>query len=106
MTGSCEPFSLRAKVGEALDALGRLDADQLERTSCSCENWLREREPAGLDREHSDIEINGSGEIGLFARLLETTKANIGLICQSRLMSSVQLEYVPGAGRRECGALD
>jgi hypothetical protein len=54
----------------------------------------------------SEIGMGENGELRLFARLLETTKANIGIICHSRLMSTFQLEYVPGQGRQAHGALD
>ena len=106
MTGCCEHLNLRAIVDEALDALGRFDTDGLERIGVSCENWLTERDSVGSDREVSVMGITGRGEIRLFARLLETTKANIGLMFQSRLMSTVQLEYVAGAARKGCGVLD
>ena len=106
MTGSGEPSNLRAIVGEALDALGRFDADRLEGLAISCESWLPEPGPVGLDSGLSDTGIRGSAEIQLFGRLLETTKANLSLICHPRLMSTVQLEYVPGAGHLGCGARD
>jgi hypothetical protein len=106
MTGCCELLNVRTIVDEALDALGRFDIDGLERIGVGCENWLSERDSVGSEREVSVVGITGRGDIRLFARLLETTKANIGLVCQSRLMSTVQLEYVPGAGCQGCGALD
>jgi hypothetical protein len=106
MTGSWESSNLRSIIGEALDALGRFDADRLEGLAISCENWLTEPGAVGLDWGRSDTGIKGSGEIQLFGGLLETTKANLSLICHPRLMSTVQLEYVPGAGNLGCGELN
>jgi hypothetical protein len=105
-TGRWEPSNLGAFVSEALEALGRFDADGLERMAFSCEEWMGAGDRVGSAVGQSDIGIAGSGEIPLFARVLETTMGNISIICQSRLMSAVQLEYVPGAGRQGRGALD
>jgi hypothetical protein len=60
----------------------------------------------GSDSGLSKLGTMGNGEIRLLARVLETTKANLSLICESGLMSTVRLEYAPGAKRPECGALD
>ena len=109
MTDGCDPSELRVIVGEALDALGRFDADRLERLAISYENCLPEPGTVGLDRRLSYTGIMGSGEIQLFGRLLETTKANLSLICHPRIMSTmstVQLEYVAGAGHLGFGARD
>jgi hypothetical protein len=106
MTDAGEPSELRVIVGEALDALGRFDADRLERLAISCESWRSEPGRVGLDRGLSDTGIRGSADIRLFGRLLETTKANLSLICHPRLMSTVQLEYVPSAGHLGCGTRD
>jgi hypothetical protein len=106
MTGSCELLNLRAVVGEVMGALGRFDADRLDELAISCENWLTEPGAVGLEWGLSDTAMRGSREIQLFGLLLETTKANLRLICHPRLMSTVQLEYVPGAGQLGCGARD
>ena len=93
---------LRALVAEASKALARLDAERLEELALSCDALNRElqsRDPdtrPGLAREAREA----AGEMALFARVLEATRANLHVLQRLRDLRSGRLEYggLPGRG--------
>ncbi|HXS76589.1 MAG TPA: hypothetical protein VN753_10455 [Terracidiphilus sp.] len=85
-------------ITECLDALAWADADRLERS----EMRMREIERAWLDgRDRARLEA-GVNDVLAFARVLQTTRANLDLIGKFARANSVDLEYWPNPAVREC----
>ncbi len=90
---------LKQIVSEASRALATLDADRLEEMALSCQALNR-------DLSKSDEDIRGGlalqakearGEMAVFARVLEVTRANLNVMNRLRELREGRLEYRPSA---------
>ena len=80
----CNP-QLRELVVEASLALARLDAERLEELALSCQ--ALNRDLAGRARRERDIERQAreaSGEMAVFGRVLDATRANLEVMNRLR----------------------
>lgn len=86
---------LKKLVAEASQALIRLDADRLEELAHSCRALNRELKPAGRQEraELSRQAREAAGEMALFARVLEATRANLTVMNRLRELREGRLEY-------------
>jgi aminopeptidase N len=97
---------LKQLVAEASQALARLDAGRLEELALSCQALNR-----GLDTEDRAVLAQESreaaGEMAVFARVLEATRANLNVMNRLRELRAGRLEYgesqVQGWARTEGG---
>jgi hypothetical protein len=91
---------LKELVVEASRALARLDADRLEELALSCQalnrdlvqsDWTQEDGDgrAALAREARDA----AGDMAVFARVLEATRANLNVMNRLRELRAGRLEY-------------
>lgn len=99
---------LKALVVEASAALARLDAGRLEELALSCQalnGALPERDSAQTDeaaRMALRLEAReAEGDMAVFARVLEVTRANLNVMNRLRKLCAIELEY--RAGRLEYG---
>ena len=95
---------LKELVVEASQALARLDADRLEELALSCQVLNRDLpgcNQAKLDqRKRLAIESReATGDMAVFARVLEATRANLNVMNRLRKLRASELEY--RAGRLE-----
>ncbi len=90
---------LRAMVVEASLALARLDADQLEELALSCQALNRALVSLNGDRraELAHQAQNSAGEMAVFGRVLDATRANLEVMRRIRELREAQLEYGSGA---------
>ena len=95
MQGHGERQELREVVVEASQALARLDADRLEELALSCQLLNREWKCAGAaDRERVAREAReAAGEMGIYARVLEGTRANVNVMHRLRELRAGRIEY-------------
>lgn len=86
---------LKELVVEASRALARLDADRLEELALSCQALNRDLAPV----EASERAIlagqarAAEGDMRVFSRVLEATRANLNVINRLREVREKQLEY-------------
>jgi hypothetical protein len=99
---------LKELVVEASRALARLDADRLEELALSCQALNRDlahRDPAKGDadaRAALAVEAKeAAGDMAVFARVLEVTRANLNVMNRLRELRRGGLEY--RADRLESG---
>jgi hypothetical protein len=90
---------LRELIVEASLSLARLDADRLEELALSCQALNRNMTPvvenrAKLARHTREV----VGEIAVFGRVLEATKANLEVLNRLRELREGKLEYRDGTG--------
>ena len=97
---------LKEIVVEASRALTRLDADRLEELALSCEALNRDLDPAergALSRQAREA----AGDMAVFARVLEATRANLAVMTRLRELRAGRLEYTEpqaqGWARTEAG---
>lgn len=96
-----EHRELKELVVEASRALARLDADRLEELALSCQALNRDLAPAnseeqaGLARKAQEA----VGEMAVFARVLEATRANLHVMNRLRELHAGRLEYNEPQGR-------
>ena len=111
---------LKELVGKASQALARLDATRLEELALSCQALTRalnpkeERVRAILAEQARDAQ----GDMAVFARVLEATRANLNVMNRLRELRAGQVEYTErqlrsgarpgsseagGSGARSCG---
>jgi hypothetical protein len=87
---------LKELVVEASRALARLDADRLEELALSCRALNRDL-AHGLDtdaRTAMATEAKGAvGDMAVFSRVLEATRANLNVINRLRELRAGRLEY-------------
>ena len=106
MQGIGEPRvhpELKKLVTEASQALARLDADRLEELALSCQVLNRELARLGpegcasLARQSREA----AGDMAVFARVLDATRANLHVMSRLRELHKERLEYgeSPAAGR-------
>lgn len=89
---------LKDLVVEASQALSRLDADRLEELVLSCQALNRELMPESAE----DLKRQGreaAGEMAVFARVLEATRANLNVMNRLRQLRADRLDYGEVQGR-------
>jgi hypothetical protein len=93
--GRREQRELKELVVEASRALARLDADRLEELALSCQALIRELPPASAgERALLASQARESvGEMAIFARVLEATRANVNVMNRLRELRGGRLEY-------------
>ncbi len=86
---------LKALVAEASQALARLDAARLEELALSCAALNREMPP--VTARESEMLVREAreavGEMAVFARVLEATRANLQVMKRLRELRMGRLEY-------------
>lgn len=89
---------LKELVVEASRALSRLDAERLEELALSCQALNRELERGDAsDRRVLAIESKeAAGDMAVFARMLEATRANLNVMNRLRELREGRLEYRGG----------
>jgi hypothetical protein len=91
-----EQRELKELVSEASRALTRLDADRLEELALSCQALNRELPPrVALAREAREA----AGEMAVFARVIEATRANLQVMNRLRELRMGRLEYIEPQSR-------
>jgi hypothetical protein len=96
---------LRALVVEASLALARLDADRLEELALSCQALNRDlsgwsgQKQVEMARERREL----TGEMAVFERVLEATRANLDVMSRLRRLHEGQREYGGSLRRRSSG---
>ena len=100
-----ERRALKDVVAEASLALARLDADRLEELAASCQLLNRELQTAsGAERERLRREAQAAaGEMAIYGRVLEATRANLNVIERLRELGAGSLEYGPRSAAVGCG---
>lgn len=100
---------LKELVVEASQSLARLDADRLEELALSCQALIRDLPPASV-RERAALASQAreaAGEMAVFARVLEATRANLNVMNRLRELRAGRLEYreplAQGWARTESG---
>jgi len=96
------PPPLKVLIGEASRALAHLDAERLEELAISCQALNRDLE--GVDAagrlELARQAREAAGDMAIFTRVLEATRANIEVMNRLRELREGRLEYGrPSAGR-------
>jgi hypothetical protein len=92
---------LKELVVEASRALARLDAERLEELALSCQALNRELAHVDAERRAAlAVEAGAAaGDMAVFARVLEATRANLSVMRRLRELRAGSLEY--GEGRFE-----
>jgi hypothetical protein len=93
--GSEVQWELKEIVAEASRALARLDADRLAELASSCEALSRDL-PSADSETRERLERQSSEavhEMGILARVLEATRANMAVMNRLREMRSSRPEY-------------
>lgn len=93
---------LKQLVVEASRALARLDAARLEELAICCQALTRSLHPGNLEeRKHLARQAReAEGDMAVFARVLEATRANLNVMNQLREIRAGRLEY---SERQACG---
>jgi hypothetical protein len=88
-------LKLKELVVEASRSLARLDADRLEELALSCQALNRDLLQGGGDaRVALAVEAReATGEVAVFARVLEATRANLDVMHRLRDLRQGRLEY-------------
>jgi hypothetical protein len=95
---------LKELVAEASRALACLDADRLEELALCCQALNRDRTPEDSveRRELARQAREATGDMAIFARVLEATRANLNVMNRLRELCGGRLEYGErGWARRE-----
>jgi|ERR1035438_2611995 hypothetical protein len=96
-----ERRELKELVKEASHALARLDADRLEELALSCQALNRELTPASKP-QRADLarqSREAAGEMAVFSRVLEATRANLNVMNRLRELRAGRFEYVEPQSR-------
>ena len=102
-----ERRELKDLVVEASRALARLDADRLEELALSCQTLNRDLTPVKAEQVSELARQAGTaaGEMAVFARVIEATRANLQVMNRLRELRAGRLEYRerqgPGWARAE-----
>jgi hypothetical protein len=95
---------LKEFVVEASKALAHLDADRLEELALSCQALNRALVPVDADQRAALAAQarNALGEMAVFARVLEATRANLNVMKRLQELRAGRLEYgqLPAAADR------
>lgn len=96
---------LKQIVREASRALAQLDADRLEELAISCAALNREVRAADeLERAELAREARqAAGEMAVFGRVLEATRANLAVMNRLRELRQGRIEYRAPGGVRGTG---
>jgi len=100
---------LKELVVEASLALARLDAKRLEELALSCQALNRDLAQTNLETAAvlGCQAKEAAGEMAVFARVLEATRANLNVMNRLRELLADRLEYgepqPSGWARKECG---
>ena len=100
---------LRQLVAEASRALACLDATRLEELALCCELLVRDPGPADAERRAALAlqSREAAGDMAVFARVLEATRANLDLLERLRELRAGMFEYgdrrTQGCRRMESG---
>jgi hypothetical protein len=95
MLGSEVHRELKELVAEASRALARLDAERLVELALSCEALNRDLPSADSERRQQLERQSREAvhEMGIFARVLEATRANLAVMSRLREMCGARPEY-------------
>jgi aminopeptidase N len=93
---------LKDLVVEASRALSRLDADRLEELALSCQalNRALVQEDAETQAALAAEARDATGDMAVFARVLEATRANLNVMNRLKELRVGQLEYREGRMER------
>jgi aminopeptidase N len=86
---------LKEVVAEASRALARLDADRLEELALSCQALNRGLAVADMEQRKllARQSREAEGDMAVFARVLEATRANLNVMNRLRALRGNRLEY-------------
>lgn len=84
---------LKALVAEASQALARLDAVRLEEMALSCAALNGKAAPVSAEEARAAV-----GEMAIFARVLQATRANLRVMQRLRELRMGRLEYSEPVG--------
>jgi aminopeptidase N len=86
---------LKALVIEASRALARLDADRLDELAVSCQALNRDLVPLSPEEREALARESreATGDMAVFARVLEATRANLAVMNRLRELRAGRLEY-------------
>ena len=94
---------MKELVIEASRALARLDADRLEELALCCQALNRDLAQNGLAQQDGDARAalvleckEAKGDMAVFARVLEATRANLNVMSRLRELRAGRLEYLQG----------
>ena len=94
---------LKELVVEASRALSRLDADRLEELALCCQALNRDLAQNELSQQDGDARAalaleckEAKGDMAVFARVLEATRANMDVMSRLRELRTGRLEYLQG----------
>jgi hypothetical protein len=90
-------FDLKNVIREASRALALLDTDRLEELAFSCQALNRNPNPQDY-AEQARIAREARRDLIVFERVLEVTRANIGVMRILQKSRKGRLEYHPGEG--------
>jgi len=90
-------FDLKNVIREASRALALLDTDRLEELAFSCQALNRNPIPQDY-AEQARIAREARRDLIVFERVLEVTRANIGVMRILQKSRKGRLEYHPGEG--------
>jgi hypothetical protein len=92
---SREHPELRKLVAEASRALACLDAARLEELALSCDLLVRDLRPANAERRANFARQSreAEGDMAVFARVLEATRANLDVLERLRELRAGRFEY-------------
>jgi hypothetical protein len=90
-----EHSQLKELVVEASRALACLDADRLEELALSCQALIRDLAAASHDTRAAFAAESkeAEGDMAVFARVLEATRANLHVMSRLRELREGRLEY-------------
>jgi hypothetical protein len=96
-----ERRDLKELVMAASRSLALLDADRLEELALSCQALNRDLTPASAERkgELARQAREATGEMAVFARVIEATRANLQVMNRLRELRAGQLEYKERQGQ-------
>ena len=94
---------MKELVVEASRALARLDADRLEELALCCQALNRDLAQNELAQQDGDVRAalaheckEAKGDMAVFARVLEATRANMDVMSRLRELRAGRLEYRQG----------
>lgn len=94
---------LKALVTEAVQALGKLDANRLEELAISCR--VLNSDPAAAMRAIPESDLRSAGtEMAALARVLEATRANLDVMNRLREFHARRMEYKSAQSAADGGA--
>lgn len=100
---------LKELVVEASRALARLEADRLEELALSCQALNRKLSPVSREERETVAcqSREAKGDMAIFARVLEATRANLSVMNRLRELAQGRWEYsmrqVSGPAGKERG---